>query len=101
MPGVRDELTEVPETLAPFWQWDFCSFHSPTWWRRHWEKTGKVQVARADLVEDGWQDWLRFDEETAAHASGWRQDGAVTSAAMVRADAGQHLGFCRMVAAKT
>jgi hypothetical protein len=32
----------VPEQLRPYWEWEFCSFHSPAWWRRHWEKTGQV-----------------------------------------------------------
>ena len=100
VPGVVDELTSVPEELVPYWEWDFCSFHSPGWWRRHWEKTGKVRVDCADMVADGWADWLRFDEATMEHGSGWRQKGAESSAAMLRADGGRHLGFTRVVATK-
>jgi SAM-dependent methyltransferase len=100
-PALLTELgTSVPESLVPYWEWDFCSFHSPPWWRRHWEKTGKVRVDVAEAIEDGWQDWLRFDETTERHTVGWRQSGAATSAAMLRADGGVHLGFTRLTATK-
>lgn len=28
------------------------------WWRRHWEKTGLLNVEVADTMPDGWQHWL-------------------------------------------
>ena len=90
----------VPAHLLPYWDWEFCSFHGPRWWRDHWEKTGQVQVEVADTVEDGWRDWLRFDEVTLPSLSGWRRRAAADSAAMLRADAGRHLGFTRMVATR-
>ena len=35
-PCVLDELADLPPPhLSPYWVWDFCSFHSPAWWRRH------------------------------------------------------------------
>jgi SAM-dependent methyltransferase len=98
VPGVRQELETVPEALEPYWQWDFCSFHSPAWWRRHWDKTGKVQVELADLVPGGHEDWLRFEEATAVHGAGWHREAGAREAAMLRADAGEHLGFVQMVA---
>ena len=34
VPGLREELIGgVPEELAPYWPWDFCTFHTPEWWR--------------------------------------------------------------------
>jgi SAM-dependent methyltransferase len=100
VPGVRHELEAVPEVLEPYWQWDFCSFHSPTWWRRHWDKTTKVRVELADLVPGGHEDWLRFEEATAVHGAGWHREAGAREAAMLRADAGEHLGFVQMVAVK-
>jgi len=44
VPGLTQEFAAVPDELAPYWVWDFCSFHSPDWWRLHWEKSGKVRV---------------------------------------------------------
>ena len=61
-PGLVSEIgSKIPEELIPFWAWDFCSFHSPEWWREH-GKDGKVHVDLADLLEDGWKDWLIFGE---------------------------------------
>ena len=36
MPATTRELgEEIPEALAPFWEWDFCCWHTPQWWRTH------------------------------------------------------------------
>jgi cyclopropane fatty-acyl-phospholipid synthase-like methyltransferase len=100
-PGVQHEFgADVPEELAPYWDWEFCSFHSPAWWRTHWEKTGRVRVDLADAIQDGWRDWLQFDVVTFDHMDGWRQEAAANSAAMLRVDQGRHLGFSRIVATK-
>lgn len=100
VPGLLTDLGEVPDELAPFWEWEFCCFHSPEWWRRHWEKTGRVRVDVADAIEDGWKDWLRFDEASEPHLEGWRKEAAQNSIAMLRADRGKHLGFSRVVGTK-
>jgi SAM-dependent methyltransferase len=92
---------EPPDVLAPFWDWEFCTFHSPEWWRTHWEKSGKVRVDVADALEDGWRDWLRFDEVSGPHLTGWRKEAAAHSVAMLKADQGRYLGFSRVVATKT
>ena len=91
---------DVPSALQPYWDWQFCCFHGPDWWRTHWAKTGLVDVDVADAVPNGWQDWLRFDEVTLPTLDGWRQDAAANSAAMLHADRGRYLGFSRVVATK-
>jgi SAM-dependent methyltransferase len=94
VPGLREEIGDrSPDHLAPYWAWDFCSFHSPEWWRRHWEKTGLVDVTTADWMPDGWKLWLRREE--LCETLGLRT--APNEAAMLRADAGRSLGFTRMV----
>jgi cyclopropane fatty-acyl-phospholipid synthase-like methyltransferase len=36
VPGLVHELEDgPPELLRPYWEWEFSSFHSPSWWRRH------------------------------------------------------------------
>jgi SAM-dependent methyltransferase len=90
----------IPPELQPYWDWEFCSFHGPDWWRTHWEKTTKVRVDVAGAIDDGWQDWLRWDEVTGPHLDGWRKDAAANSAAMLRADQGKYLGFSRVLATK-
>ncbi len=97
-PGLREEIAgEVPEHLRPYWSWEFWTFHSPAWWRRHWEKTGLVTVERADWLEGGWEAWLRWDEY--AYQQGVATDS--TEAEMLRADGGRWLGFTRVVGRKT
>ncbi len=94
VPGLAEEIGDsVPEHLRPFWKWDFCSFHSPKWWRTHWEKTGLVDVSTADRMPEGWKLWLRWLGVCEQVGAGNREE-----AAMLRADAGRYLGFSRVVA---
>ena len=103
VPGVIDEFTgDPPAHLAPAWarDWELWSFHSPEWWRRHWEKTRLVDVDVADVVPDGWRHWAEWDEaslelgyvpaDLAAGLPAWIE--------MMRADAGRNLGLARLVA---
>jgi SAM-dependent methyltransferase len=95
VPGTRREIDGPPEPLAPWWAWDFCSFHSPEWWRRHWAKTGLVAVEAADWMEDGhdlWRDWCRITAPTGTPGSG--------EGDMLDADTEKLLGFVRAVARK-
>lgn len=95
VPGLREEFSVgLPDYLAPYWDPDFWSFHSPAWWRAHWERTGLATVTTADLVPRGWEHWLRWLE--VAKRQGRPSSDA--EAAMVRTDAGRNLGFTRLVA---
>ena len=97
VPGlVREFVGELPSHLTPYWESDFWSFHSPDWWRRHWERTGPVAVMHADLIPDGWRHWLAWLEVAGGHNYPTSEE----EAAMVREDAGRNLGFTRLVARK-
>lgn len=97
VPGLQQEFhAGVPEHLKPYWEWDYCSFHSPGWWRAHWEKCGLVEVERADLVPGGWEHWLKWQE--ACLKLGYNYDEK--EAEMLRVDQGRNLGFTRLVATK-
>jgi SAM-dependent methyltransferase len=101
MPALFNENgTDVPEHLAPYWDWEFCCFHGPEWWRNHWAKTGKVTVDHADVIEDGWRDWLRFEQLAGPRVTGWRRHASDNTVAMLSADQGRTLGFTRIVATK-
>ncbi len=101
MPALKTELgQDIPTALAPFWEWDFCSWHGPAWWRHHWAKTGKVAVDHADLIEDGWRDWLQFNDYITPFVEGWWIDDCVATDAMLKADRGENLGFTRIAATK-
>lgn len=97
VPGLVDEFSNhLPEHLTPFWQHEFYSFHAPQWWKRHWTRSGQVTVDHADLVPDGWKQWLDWQE--ACRLLDYRHDPAEEE--MLRADAGQTIGFSRVVATR-
>ena len=92
VPGVLQEL-DAGELATRKWPWDWCSFHSPQWWRHHWEKTGLVDVEVADMIPDGWKHWLKWLEicqEAGFPAPQQEID-------ILRADGGQALGFTRVI----
>jgi cyclopropane fatty-acyl-phospholipid synthase-like methyltransferase len=103
VPGITREWEgDPPPHLLPHWReyWDFWSFHSPDWWRRHWEKTGLVEVEHADLVPDGWKHWIDWDEaslELDAILEG-RASARPDWIETMRTDAGRNLGFTRVIA---
>jgi len=80
---------EVPEYLRDaYFNQQWYSFHSPAWWRHHWEKTGAVEVMCAEEIPEA--------------AEIWRSNGQIASpdAPVVLADAGRLLSFSRVVARK-
>jgi SAM-dependent methyltransferase len=102
VPALVSEFDEPPAHLASFWarEWEMWSFHSPEWWRRHWSKTGLVAVDVADLVPEGWQRWLDWDEaslELGFVPERFAKDLPEWIEAM-RIDAGRNIGFARVVA---
>lgn len=101
VPGLQHEFQGgLPEHLAPYWVWDYCSFHSPAWWRQHWEKTGRgvqstpVEVTYADFIPDGWREWLLWGQVCAE--AGYPSDAKEME--MLEVDEGRYLGFTRVVA---
>ena len=55
----------VPAHLREWWaeELPWC-LHSAAWWRRHWERTGILDIEVADTLPDGWRfwrDWLKLD----------------------------------------
>ncbi len=98
-PGVNEELTAgVPGHLRPYWEWEFCSFHSPDWWRNHWEKTGLVEVEVADSMPQGAKLWREWNELCAELGPpNWRE-AVAHEAEMLEVDAERTLGFTRAIA---
>lgn len=96
VPGLVAELEELPAHLRPYWDPACWSFHSPRWWRRHWERSERVEVEQADLLPEGWREWLLW-LEVCGELGAQMDDSEVR---MVREDAGRNLGFSRVVARK-
>ncbi|MFJ3308118.1 SAM-dependent methyltransferase [Streptomyces sp. NPDC086549] len=100
VPALREEPegTEPPAHLKPWWEPDFWCFHSPGWWRRHWTRSGAVEVEAADWQPDGWRDWLLWCDVVAEESpEEFHRTMARRVGEMVRADEGRALGFVRVV----
>jgi SAM-dependent methyltransferase len=88
--GLLQELPiPIPEHLREFWTQDLWSLHSAAWWRRHWERTGLVEIQTADTMTDGWKLWSAWHHRIAP--------GNNTEIQAVEADAGKFLGHVRVV----
>ncbi len=88
--GMTQEMDEpVPTHLQAWWTSEMWSMHSAPWWRRHWEKTGIVDIALADTLSDGWKFWLDW------HRTGFPDNLAEINA--IEADQGRYLGYVRVV----
>ena len=81
--GVLQEIDELPAEWPP----DFSSFHTAEWWRNHWSLPRCVDVECADELERGRELWLR-----------WHQITGATNDEYLTSEAGENLGFHRIVA---
>ncbi len=102
-PGVSAEFDEVPDHLKGWWIPDFWAFHSPAWWRRHWERSGLVSVEVADMVPNGWRlwaDWDRLCISLPLEPLFPGDDLGVLELEALERDSGRVLGFTRVVARK-
>lgn len=89
--GFTEELEgDVPAHLSEWLNAEpslWC-MHSPAWWRRHWERSGVVDVELADSMPDGWRLWLEWHRTVAPENR--------MEIESVEADGGRHLGYNRV-----
>jgi cyclopropane fatty-acyl-phospholipid synthase-like methyltransferase len=86
---VREIEGPFPEHLREWWTPDLWCLHSAAWWRRHWERTGIVDIELADTMPDGWQLWLDWHRAIAP--------GNEAEIKALEADRGSYLGYVRLV----
>src|SRR5260370_21131231 len=86
---MREIEGAVHEHLRDVWAQDLWWLHSGAWWRRHWERTGIVEIEVADAMPDGWQRWIDWHKVIAP-------DNSVEIKAL-EADRGEYLGYVRVV----
>jgi SAM-dependent methyltransferase len=86
---VREIEGSIPEHLREWWTQDLWCLHSAAWWRRHWERTGIVDIELADTMPDGWQLWLNWHRTVAPD-----NEAEITA---LEADRGSYLGYVRLV----
>jgi len=78
----------LPEHLCRWWTPELSSLHSAWWWRRHWERTGIMDIDVADAMPDGWQRWLDWHRVIGP-------DNELEISAL-EADRGSFLGYVRL-----
>lgn len=92
-PGLTREFDYgVPDKMKPFWSPDMYTFHSADWWRRHWEKTGIVDIDYCGIIEQSseiWDSWLNCGNE---YGKGDRK--------LIEADADNYITLIMMAAKK-
>lgn len=88
--GLMQEIdTSVPDHLRAWWEPSLGCLHSAGWWRRHWERTGILDIDVSDTLPDGWRFWSDWQRVVAS-------DNTVEIQAL-EADRGSHLGYVRLV----
>lgn len=88
--GLVNELDQhVPEHFRADWTQDFWALHSVAWWRRHWERTGLIDIDCADSMADGWKLWSQWQRTAWPDNTG--------EIAMVETDAGRNFTYIRLV----
>ncbi len=64
--GLTRELDgELPASLKGWWEPNMACLHSHDWWRRHWQRSGILDVTHADSMEDAWQLWGEWQRAVA------------------------------------
>src|SRR6476619_6692825 len=87
--GLMREIDgSLPEHLREWWTPDLWCLHSAAWWRRHWERTGIMEIDLADTMPDGWQYWLAWHQVVAP--------GNETEITTLETDHGRYLGYVRI-----
>ncbi|MGI9076938.1 MAG: SAM-dependent methyltransferase [Gemmatimonadaceae bacterium] len=86
---VREIEGPLPAHLREWWTHDLWCLHSAAWWRRHWERTGIMELDVADTLPEGWRLWLDWLRAIAP-------DNQVEIQAL-EADRGSYLGYVRLV----
>lgn len=88
--GLMQEIEgEVPEHLREIWTQDFWCLHSASWWRRHWERTGILDITVADPMTEGWKVWLDWQRAVSPD-----NDAEIKT---IESDRGKYLGYVRLV----
>ena len=92
--GLTREIDDsVPEHLREWWEAPHWCLHSADWWRRHWQRSGILDVQLADAMPEGWELWLDWQRAVSP-------DNAPEIAAL-GADAGRWPTHVRAVGRRT
>ena len=98
-PGFVTEFGRaVPDYLAQVYFDGWQTFHSPDWWRWHWEKTKVVDVERAELLPGGCELWRQWQEALLLVLGKENFFCRGQELDVLRQDQGRNIGFTRLLA---
>ncbi len=99
VPGIKQEFDEgVPAYIEPLWEPELSVFHAPVWWKKHFEKTGLLNVTVCDYLEKGWDIWRSWEQYLLDH--NLMNPGRDDDLALLDADNGRNLCFPRIIGTK-
>ncbi len=90
---VPKHLTVPRQNRSTFWVDECWCFHTAEWWQRHWDKLDGVKDVVADILPDGWKDWVQYED--ACEEAGTLI--FATESDVLKADAGRYLALVRVV----
>lgn len=93
--GVPEHLTRKQANGHVFWEDSCICFLTPERWREIWGACGQIELKIADVQPDGCKLWHDF--EVVLEEAG-KNDPFPSVAETLAADAGEYLGFVRLVA---
>ncbi len=101
VPSTREEVGTWPDSLTPYADDGFETFHSAEWWRELWAGSGLVTVEHAAAHPDGYELWLEWSRTWDQWTGAQGGTPFEREVAMLEADADRILGFACIVATKT
>jgi cyclopropane fatty-acyl-phospholipid synthase-like methyltransferase len=59
-PGLRPDPyeAEIPAKVWSLWGYEVAAWHTPEWWRRHWELSGVLEGIETSWLRDGVENWI-------------------------------------------
>jgi SAM-dependent methyltransferase len=91
-----EHLTRPRENGSTFWVDECWCFHTADWWQHHWDKLSVIKDVAADVLPDGWKDWLQY--EKACEEAGTLM--FATEVPTLEEDAGRYMALIRVVGRK-
>jgi hypothetical protein len=96
-PGLEPDPYEadVPDAVWSLWAYEVAAWHTPEWWRRHWELSGLLEGIESAWLPDGRENWIRWVEAVQS-VSGEGEAAAVLD--LLEGETGARMGFVSVTA---
>ena len=95
-PGLEPDPYEadVPDAVWSLWAPEVAAWHTPEWWRRHWELSGLLEGIESAWLPDGRENWIRWVEAVQS-VSG---EGEAVVLDLLEGETGAQMGFVSVTA---